>query len=214
MIKKKEAGDAVLGQIAGHAINQDGRSNGLTAPNGPSQVRLIRDALGTMEGSDVSNIEAHGTGTSVGDPIEVQAIVEAIGRERDNALLVGSAKTNYGHCETAAGVLGVLKVLLEMEQDVIARHLHMSTLNECIGTGLMEGMSGVVPLESIEWKRVDRVSGVSSFGFSGTNAHVMIRSVAREMQLVEENLANRVCGKTEKSMNRLVREYEVLMKEK
>ena len=86
LIKRKEEGDVVLGEIAGHAINQDGRSNGLTAPNGPSQVKLLRDAMGETHASEVSNIEAHGTGTSLGDPIEVQAIAEAIGRERESAL--------------------------------------------------------------------------------------------------------------------------------
>ena len=96
-IKRKEQRDVVLGEIAGHAMNQDGRSNGLTAPNGPSQVRLIKHALRKMQGSDVGNIEAHGIETSLRDPIEVQAIAEAIGRKRENVLVFRNAKTNYGH---------------------------------------------------------------------------------------------------------------------
>src|SRR5205085_2597040 len=110
--------------------------------------------------------------------IEVQAVAEAFarGREKRRGLVMGSAKTNFGHTETAAGVLGVLKALACMEKGRMARHLHLKQLNEFIGTSTMEGMEGVVPVEEVGWEEEvgRRVAGVSSFGFSGTNAHVVL----------------------------------------
>jgi acyl transferase domain-containing protein len=184
MAKLEESGDVILGKIIGRAINQDGRSNGLTAPNGPSQVKLIQEAMemAGVKAREVSMLEAHGTGTSLGDPIEVQAVAEALGRGRKSmgeGLLMGSAKTNFGHCETAAGVLGVLKTVLCLGKGVVAQHLHFKELNGFIGTSLIEGMGCVIPLENVSWKRGRRTACVSSFGFSGTNAHVIIRGGQR-----------------------------------
>ena len=123
-------------------------------------------------------LEAHGTGTSLGDPIEVQAVREALGSEREKGLVMGSAKTNFGHTETAAGVLGVLKAVMSLIKEEMAPHLHLRQLNEYIGTGVMEGMRCVVPVggESVKWSKAGqrRVAGVSSFGYSGTNAHMLL----------------------------------------
>ena len=208
--------------IVGQAVNQDGRSNGLTAPNGPSQVKLIREALAGagVKGRDVEMLEAHGTGTSLGDPIEVQAVSEALGREREGRRLVmGSAKTNFGHTETAAGVLGVLKAVLCMEREMVAQHLHLRQLNEYIGTGVMEGMGCVVPVESVEWKSETKRAGVSSFGFSGTNAHVVVeetKKLRREEKGEEKDggvVVVRVSGKSEAAMQSLARAYSEWMVE-
>ena len=173
-----------MGRLEGWAVNQDGRSNGLTAPNGPSQVRLIREALGKAgaeSGREVQVLEAHGTGTPLGDPIEVQAVSEALGNGGSRGpLVMGSAKTNFGHAETAAGVLGVLKVVLCLEKKEVSRHLHLTQLNSFIGTSMMEGMRAVVAHEAVAWRSGGagrRLAGVSSFGFSGTNAHVLISDV-------------------------------------
>ena len=209
-------------KVCGSAINQDGRSNGLTAPNGPSQVKLIREALAGagVKGRDVEMLEAHGTGTSLGDPIEVQAVSEALGREREGRRLVmGSAKTNFGHTETAAGVLGVLKAVLCMERETVAQHLHLRRLNEYIGTGVMEGMGCVVPVENVEWKSETKRAGVSSFGFSGTNAHVVVeetKKLRREKNGEEKDggvVVVRVSGKSEAAMQSLARAYSEWMAE-
>lgn len=171
---RKQSG---LVSVVGYAVNQDGRTNGLTAPNGPSQVRLIREALekGGLAEDDLSLLEAHGTGTSLGDPIEVQAAEAALGRMRnDRALIIGTVKTIFGHAEAAAGVLGLLKTVICMERDHITPNLHLQRLNVFIGTSLMERTRAVVPLEGVDWSENRRFAGVSSFGFSGTNAHVVV----------------------------------------
>ncbi len=212
-----------FGLIVGHAINQDGRSNGLTAPNGPSQVKLIREALKVAgrEGREIGMLEAHGTGTSLGDPIEVQAVAEAMGQgravQRGSGLVIGSAKTNFGHTETAAGVLGVLKVVACLDAEAIAQHLHMQELNGYIGTGLMEGMSCVVPVgENVEWKQEHRLAGVSSFGFSGTNAHIIIEQAERKLMNDLEHdgpFVVRVSGKSEVAVRSLAKAYAAWMVE-
>jgi acyl transferase domain-containing protein len=226
LVKQRERGEeAGLARVAGHAVNQDGRSNGLTAPNGPSQVKLIREALSGagMQGSEVGMLEAHGTGTSLGDPIEVQAVAEAMGRGRGegSGLVMGSAKTNFGHTETAAGVLGVLKAVLCMEHGEVARHLHMRELNEFIGTGAMEEMSSVVALEGVEWRVEKRVAGVSSFGFSGTNAHVIVERGGADGGAATTTAASaagaqmvvRVSAKSEAAMRNVARSYASLLQE-
>jgi acyl transferase domain-containing protein/NADPH:quinone reductase-like Zn-dependent oxidoreductase/acyl carrier protein/acetyltransferase-like isoleucine patch superfamily enzyme len=221
VVRRESLVDLELGSLIGQAVNQDGRSNGLTAPNGPSQVKLIREALRAAGKSmqEVEVLEAHGTGTSLGDPIEVQAIAEALGQKksRENNLVMSSAKTNFGHAETAAGVLGVLKTLMCMEKGTIAQHLHLRELNGYIGTGLMEGMKCVVPVENVEWNcgSVERRVGVSSFGFSGTNAHLIVESTQHQQpRLVGALKANelflvRVSGKSNLAMKKLTESYVV-----
>jgi acyl transferase domain-containing protein/acyl carrier protein len=173
----ERSGDRVLALIRGSAVNQDGRSGGLTVPNGPAQQAVVRAALaaGGVAAREVEYVEAHGTGTSLGDPIEVQALAAALGDERgsEQPLLIGSVKTNIGHLEAAAGIAGLIKVVLALQHQEIPRHLHMQTPNPHIP---WETLPVKVAVESVAWPRgaSRRIAGVSSFGFVGTNAHVLI----------------------------------------
>jgi acyl transferase domain-containing protein/NADPH:quinone reductase-like Zn-dependent oxidoreductase/acyl carrier protein len=170
-------GDRILALIRGSAVNQDGPSSGLTAPNGPSQESVIRDALadGAVNPQDVSYIEAHGTGTSLGDPIEVQALgaIFGPGREAATPLLIGSLKTNVGHLEAAAGVSGLIKLILSLQHREIPQHLHFKEPSPHIPWDrlLVRVVSEREPWNPLHGKRI---GGVSSFGFSGTNAHVVL----------------------------------------
>ncbi len=172
------AGDRVLAVIRGSASNQDGRSGGLTVPNGPAQEAVIRAALADagLQPGDVGYVEAHGTGTSLGDPIEVRALagVFAPGRSREAPLLIGSVKTNIGHLESAAGIAGVIKVILALQRGRIPRHLHFTDPSPHIP---WRDYPIEVTAEARSWPRAaaPRVAGISSFGFSGTNAHVVIQ---------------------------------------
>jgi len=170
-------GDRIRAVIRGSAINQDGASGGLTVPNGVAQQRVIADALkrADLEPSDVGYLEAHGTGTSLGDPIEAQAAgaVLGAGREASQPLLIGSAKTNIGHLEAAAGIAGVIKVILSLEHETLPKHLHFENPSPHIP---WDRLAVEVVKETIPWERNGRprIAGVSSFGFAGTNAHVIL----------------------------------------
>ncbi|WP_018602684.1 type I polyketide synthase [Mycobacterium sp. 155] len=170
-------GDRIRAVIRGSAINQDGASGGLTVPNGVAQQRVIADALkrANLEPSDVGYLEAHGTGTSLGDPIEAQAAgaVLGTGREPDRPLLIGSAKTNIGHLEAAAGIAGVIKVILSLEHETLPKHLHFENPSPHIP---WDRLAVEVVKETRPWERngQPRIAGVSSFGFAGTNAHVIL----------------------------------------
>ncbi|WP_288255010.1 type I polyketide synthase [uncultured Hydrogenophaga sp.] len=170
-------GDRVLAVIRGSAANQDGRSGGLTVPNGPAQEAVIRAALADagLSPADIDYVEAHGTGTTLGDPIEVRALAGALGpgRAADAPLRIGSVKTNLGHLESAAGVAGVMKVVLSLMHGRIPRHLHFKTPSPHIAWAQYPVR---VTADGEAWARGDRVrrAGVSSFGFSGTNAHLVI----------------------------------------
>jgi acyl transferase domain-containing protein/SAM-dependent methyltransferase len=168
-------GDRILAVIRGSAVNQDGRSTGLTVPNGPAQIAVIRSALedARVEARDVQYVEAHGTGTPLGDPIEVQALAAALGEGRngDAPLLIGSIKTNVGHLESAAGIAGLLKVVLSMQHAEIPAHLHLTTPNPHIDWARVRV---AVTTMRREWPAGRKIAGVSSFGFSGTNAHVIL----------------------------------------
>ena len=177
----QEDRDRILGVIRGSAINHDGRSSGLTAPNGPSQEAVIRAALkqAGVEPGDVDYLEAHGTGTVLGDAIELGALGTVFGAKRTTAadLMIGSVKTNIGHMEAAAGAAGVIKVLLALEHACIPPHLHVSEGRE---NEALRGQPLRIPLSATPWpagKRA-RIAGVSSFGFSGTNAHIVIEEAA------------------------------------
>lgn len=170
-------GDRIRAVIRGSAINQDGASGGLTVPNGVAQQRVIADALkrADLEPRDVGYLEAHGTGTSLGDPIEAQAAgaVLGAGREPDQPLLMGSVKTNIGHLEAAAGIAGVIKVILSLENELLPQHLHFQNPSPHIP---WERLAVEVVKEATPWKRNGqrRIAGISSFGFAGTNAHVIL----------------------------------------
>jgi acyl transferase domain-containing protein/acyl carrier protein len=170
-------GDRIRAVIRGSAINQDGASGGLTVPNGVAQQRVIAEALDRagVSAVDVGYLEAHGTGTSLGDPIELQAAAAVLGDGRDASepLLIGSVKTNIGHLEAAAGIAGVIKVILSLEHQELPKHLNFTTPSPHIP---WDRLPVRVVEEGAAWKRDGRprIAGVSSFGFSGTNAHVII----------------------------------------
>ncbi len=182
-------GDTVLAVIKGSAINQDGRSNGLTAPNGPAQQAVVRQALqrAGVRPDQISYVDAHGTGTPLGDPIELNSLRAVLMQKRsprtsqdlsqgnplEAACWVGSVKTNIGHLEAAAGIAGLIKTVLALHHQEIPKHLHLQSLNPHIA---LDGTLIQIPTERQPWPAGDRprYAGVSSFGFGGTNAHVVL----------------------------------------
>ncbi|WAC93230.1 type I polyketide synthase [Mycobacterium sp. Aquia_213] len=176
-------GDRIRAVIRGSAINQDGASGGLTVPNGVAQQRVIAEALkrSDLEPHDVGYLEAHGTGTSLGDPIEAQAAGAAFGagREPGQPLLMGSVKTNIGHLEAAAGIAGVIKVILSLEHELLPQHLHFENPSPHIP---WDRLAVQVVKEATAWERNGRprIAGISSFGFAGTNAHVILEEAPEQ----------------------------------
>lgn len=168
-------GDHILAVIKGTATNQDGKTSGLAAPNGRAQQAVIKEALADagLQHQEIDYVEAHGTGTSLGDPIEVEALAQTVGANRPQALKVGSAKSNIGHMEPVAGLGGLLKIILSLQHESIPGNLHFHTPNPHI-------MWGEPPIEVLTkqtpWPKSEkpRYAGLSSFGFSGSNAHIVI----------------------------------------
>ncbi|MFA8357188.1 amino acid adenylation domain-containing protein [Burkholderia ubonensis] len=169
------AGDRVLAVLRGSAVNHDGASSGFTAPNGRAQEEVIRKALGGIPAASVDYVEAHGTGTALGDPIEVQALATVFGAGRDagRRLRVGSVKTNIGHTESAAGIAGVIKVVLSLNHERIPAHLHFRHPSPLVR---WNELPIEICAEASAWPRgaQPRRAGVSAFGASGTNAHLVL----------------------------------------
>ncbi|MGK7876652.1 MAG: SDR family NAD(P)-dependent oxidoreductase [Xenococcaceae cyanobacterium] len=210
-------GDRILATIRGSAINHDGPSSGLTVPNQMSQEELIRQALknAKVEPTRVSYIEAHGTGTSLGDPIEVGALAEVLCKNRsfDNPLVIGSAKTNLGHLEAAAGMVGLIKVVLSLQHRQIPPHLHFSQPNPYIA---WDELPLTVPTSLGPWNPTEtpRIAGVSSFGMSGTNAHIILEESPEEFKTISNSKSKppelhllTLSAKTAASLSELVTRY-------
>jgi phthiocerol/phenolphthiocerol synthesis type-I polyketide synthase A len=195
-------GDSVLAVVRGSAVNQDGPSSGQTVPSGPAQQAVLRAALAAarLEPWDIDYIEAHGTGTALGDPIELGALDQVFGERQGSApLVLGSVKTNLGHLESASGVAGFIKAVLSLQHGYIPPHLNFTSLTPNAVAGASRFM---IAAQGMEWPAVDRPrrAGVSSFGVSGTNAHIVVEqapvteSVAAQPEPVITTLV--VSGKT------------------
>ncbi|MBF0287243.1 MAG: SDR family NAD(P)-dependent oxidoreductase [SAR324 cluster bacterium] len=225
----KADGDQILALVRGSAVNQDGASGGLTVPSGPSQEKVFRQALENagVDPGRVSYIETHGTGTPLGDPIEVSAIGNAYCEApRESPLMIGSVKTNIGHLEAAAGVVGMIKVVLALQNEKIPPHLNFKEPNPHIP---WEEIQVEVPTELKEWPRREnpRLAGISGFGISGSNAHIIMEEAPLEnhekSELATQTPGNKVerplhiltlSAKTEEALRQLTERYKTLLSER
>ncbi|MDO8300150.1 type I polyketide synthase, partial [Lacisediminimonas sp.] len=215
-------GDRVLAVIRGSAVNQDGHTSSLTVPNGPAQQAVIRQALQAAQVTpgQISYLEAHGTGTSLGDPIEVGALGAVFGpsHSSERPLVVGSVKTNIGHAEAAAGMAGLIKVVLQLQHEEIAAHLHLRQANPYID---WKAWPIRIPTQAQPWAKGQepRLAGISSFGFSGTNAHVIVEE-APDQEAVPDREATTterplhllaLSAKTPQALQALAQSYEQVL---
>ncbi len=222
-------GDNIQAIIRGTAVNQDGLTNGITAPNGPSQQAVIRQALekAGVKPSEISYVETHGTGTSLGDPIEINSLKTVLmeDREQKQSCWIGSVKTNIGHLEAAAGIAGLIKVILSLQNQEIPPNLHFKQLNPYIK---IKNTPIKISTSLEKWSTCEqpRLAGVSSFGFGGTNAHVIVEEAPIQVKSqkskfkIQNSKANSedFCGpschiltitaKSEKALQELVQRYE------
>jgi acyl transferase domain-containing protein/acyl-CoA synthetase (AMP-forming)/AMP-acid ligase II/NADPH:quinone reductase-like Zn-dependent oxidoreductase/acyl carrier protein len=206
--------DHILALVRGSAVNQDGRTAGIAAPNASAQQSVIREALAQagVAPSELTYLEAHGTGTSIGDPIEVEAVKGVLGKSRpeDPPCLMGSVKANVGHLENASGMASLAKVLSCLQHDEIPGQLHFANLNPRIS---LAGTRIVIPSKLQPWPRAPRrLAGVSSFGFGGTNAHIIVEEAPARSR--PEGLPSRPChiltlsARTESAVKNLASRYE------
>lgn len=212
--------DNILAVIRGSAVNHDGRSNGLTAPNGSAQESLIRQALinANVKSRDIQYVEAHGTGTALGDPIEVLALDKVLGEGRtsETPLIIGSVKTNIGHLESAAGIASLIKVVLSLQHERIPPHLHLTNPNPYIPWGKL---SIKVPQTLTPWQDAEgfRLAGVSSFGMSGTNVHLIVENAPKKQ--VRQTSVERpvriltLSAKTESALQSVASNYTTFLSE-
>ncbi len=215
------SGDNILAMIRGSAINHDGPSSNLTVPYGPAQEKLIRQALSNaqVEPTDVDYVECHGTGTPLGDPIEVEALASVYGKNRtqDRPLVIGSVKSNIGHLEGAAGIAGLIKVVLALQSEKIPPHLHLQQPSPRIP---WNDIPVIVATEEKAWLKGERkrLAGISSFGISGTNTHMILEEAPSEIankksKIQPEDSLKRpinlltLSAKTEKALDELVSCY-------
>ncbi|WP_254174386.1 type I polyketide synthase [Planktothrix pseudagardhii] len=207
-------GDTILAVIRGSAINHDGPSSGLTVPNKMAQKDVIQQALknAKVEPHQVNYVEAHGTGTSLGDPIELESLATVYGQNRpiNQPLVVGSVKTNFGHLEAAAGISGLIKIVLSLQNQEIPPHLHLKTPNPHIP---WHQLPLVIPTSCIPWNRGNqpRIAGISAFGISGTNVHLILEE-APEPVKTEKSLEPKFnlltfSAKTQKALEELRIDY-------
>lgn len=212
-------GDNILAVIRGSAVNHNGRSSSLIAPNGPAQQAVIRQALenGNVEPTQVGYVEVQGTGTALGEPIEVEALGAVFGKNRpqDQPVVIGSVKTNIGHLEAASGVASLIKVVLALQHGEVPPHLHYEQPNPYIN---WDQLPVRVPTEQMPWTlKGRRLAGVSAFGFSGTNAHIVLEeaivSESMSMPAVTERPLHllTLSAKTEQSLARLAKQYETYL---
>ena len=216
-------GNNILGVIKGSAVNQDGSSGGFTVPSGDSQTRLMEKALRNagVSANSIDYIETHGTGTSLGDPIEVGAIsdVYSKGRDNTNQLLLGAVKSNIGHAETAAGIAGLIKILLSFQHNSIPANLHYKELNPKID---LSQIPARINTEHTEWHHVDkpRRAAISGFGFTGTNAHIILEEAPE--QLVQDQHSTEyqrpwhvlpLSAKTDAALHAQLDQYQVYLEE-
>lgn len=220
----QKQGSPILAVIKGSAVNHDGATSGLTVPSGQAQTQLIRKALDNagVTPAEISFLETHGTGTNLGDPVEVQAIAEVFAGKipGENPLVLGAVKSNIGHLEAAAGIAGLIKVILNLRHQIITPNLHYKTLNPRIN---LEKIPAVIPTAAMKWESRNRprIGGISSFGFSGTNAHLIVseaptaqQAPAQPPQSVKSSEIDRplhilaLSAKNENALQQMIKQYK------
>ena len=205
--------DNILAVIKGTSINSDGKSGGFTVPNGTAQEELIRSALAKSKLSpgDIDYIEAHGTGTPLADPIEANTLnkIFSESHSKEKPLYISSVKTNIGHCESASGVAGIIKAILSLKTHKLFKHLNFKKLNPEI-----ELKNAVIPLKTIDWPEYPRLrcAGVSSFGFSGANAHIILQEAPEQrkeaLPLTQQEFLLVLSAKSKHSLELLLSSYQ------